>query len=136
METTQFVMQYNAKVRNKNLTEKEHIDIVTQMIHPKSYISISKKKEIVQNIIKETIKQDDELNIIYDGCDKYLITMIFLINEYTDLNIDEKGYDQICANGLLDLVINSFGSEYETIMGIMNLYMEQLVLKQIDIRGW
>ena len=136
MEVTQFVMQYNAKTRDKNLTENEQIDIIEHMSRPKSYISLSKKKEIVKSIIKNTIKQDDDLNINYDGCDKYLLTVIRLINEYTDLNIDEKGYDQICANGLLNLVIGSFGKEYEIIMGIMNLYMEQLTLKQIDIRGW
>lgn len=136
MEVTQFVMQYKARVKNKELSQEEDIKLISDMLHTKKYIGISKKKSIVQNIIKSTVTQDDYLDIKYDGCDKYLYTIITLINEYTDLNIDEKGYDQICSNELLNKVVATFGVEYEIIMGIMNEYMEQLVLKQIDIRGW
>lgn len=136
MEVNQFIMQYKAKTNNKELSQEADFKIISEMLHTKKYIGISKKKSIVQSIIKNTIVQDDSLDIKYDGCDKYLYTIITLINEYTDLHIDEKGYDQICSNGLLNKVISTFGTEYEIIMGIMNEYMEQLVLKQIDIRGW
>ena len=52
--------------------------------------------------------------------------MITLINTYTDLNIDENGYDVLCGNGVLEYVLSSFSKEYEVFMGIMNLYMESL----------
>ena len=136
MEITQFIMQYNAKIKGKSLNEEEDLKIISNMIHPKKYLSFSKKKNIVQDIIKNTIIQDDNLNIMYDGCEKYLYTIITLINEYTDLNIDEKGYDQICANRLLHKIIASFGEEYDVVIGMIDIYMEELELKHIDIRKW
>lgn len=136
MEVVQFIMQYNAKIKGKELSEDEDLKLISNMIRPKKYINFSMKKSIAQNIIKKTIIQDENLNIKYDGCDKYLCTIITLINEYTDLNIDEKGYDQICANRLLNKIIATFGEEYEVIIGILNIYMEELELKHIDIREW
>lgn len=136
MEVIQFIMQYKAKTKGKELTKEEELALISNMIHPKSYIPISKKKEIVKDIIKQTVIQDDNLNIKYDGCDKYLITMMRFINEYTDLHVDEKGYDQICAERLLNKIIATFGEEYDVILGIMNVYMEDLEFKHIDIRGW
>lgn len=136
MEVIQFIMQYNAKIKGKVLSDDEDLKLISNMIHPKEYLGFSKKKSIAKNIIKKTVSQDENLNIKYDGCDKYLHTIITLINEYTDLNIDEKGYDQICAHKLLNKIIATFGEEYEVVIGILNVYMEELELKHIDIREW
>lgn len=136
MEVTQFIMQYNAKIKGKELSIEEDLNVISNMIHPKKYISFARKKEIVMDIIKSTIIQDDNLNILYDGCDKYLHTVIVLLNEYTDLNVNEKGYDQICASNLLNKIIATFGQEYEVVIGMLDIYMEQLELKHIDIRKW
>lgn len=136
MEVTQFIMQYKAKTKNKEMHEDEVLRLISDMIRPKKYIKFSRKKQIAQNIIKNTVVQDENLNITYDGCDKYLHTVITLINEYTDLNIDEKGYDQICADRLLNKIIATFIEEYEVMIGILNIYMEQLELKHINIKEW
>lgn len=136
MEVIQFIMQYNAKNKGKNLSEDEDLKLISSMIRPKEYLSFSKKKSIAKSIIKKTVIQDENLNITYDGCDKYLYTIITLLNEYTDLNIDENGYDQICANRLLNKIIATFGDEYEVMIGMLNVYMEELELKHIDIREW
>lgn len=136
MEVIQFIMQYEAKVKGKNLSIEEDIALISSMIKTKKYINISKKKKIIQDIIKNTIMQDDNLNITYDGCDKYLYTMIKLISEYTDLNMNEQGYDLLCSHGLLSKVMNTFAIEYDIVIGIMDIYMDELTLKQLNIRGW
>ena len=136
MEVIQFIMQYKSKTKGKQLSEDEDLKLISDMIQPKEYLGFSNKKDIAKNIIKKTITQDEHLNIKYDGCDKYLHTVITLIKEYTNLNIDEKGYDLICANRLLNKIIATFGEEYEVIIGILNIYMEELELKHIDIREW
>ena len=124
MEVTQFIMQYKAKIKGKELSKEEDLKLISDMIRPMKYIGFSRKKQIAKNIIKNTVFQDDNLDIKYDGCDKYLHTIITLINEYTDLNINEKGYDQICAERLLNKVIATFGEEYEVVIDILNIYMK------------
>lgn len=136
MEVVQFIMQYKAKLKNKQIDEDEEFKIICDMIRPKKYISFSKKKEIAHNIIKQTVTQDENLNVVYDGCDKYLYTIISLINAYTDLNINENGYDQICSERLLNKIIATFGEEYDVMIGILNVYMEQLESKTINIKEW
>lgn len=128
MNAEQFVMIFiqKTKTKIKELKENEIISIVSNIIHPKKYIKIRDKQKIVEDIILKTVSQGEHLELYYNSFDKYLLTMITLINTYTDLNIDENGYDVLCGNGVLEYVLSSFSKEYEVFMGIMNLYMESL----------
>lgn len=131
MEVIQFTMQYNAKTKDKDLNDYEKISIIKKMLNVKKYMSVRKKEDMIKKIIKTFITYDGKLR--YSSFEKDLNTIICLIKEYTDLNIDENGYDLLCKEDLLEYVIGSFGKEYEICLGIMNTYMQDIELERIKL---
>lgn len=135
METIQFVMQFNAKLKGKEVSDSDKVDIIANMLHVKKYISIREKLKLVKDIISETVKYDNVTDkFIYNSFEKDLATIITLIKNYTDLNnFNETSYDLLCSNSLLDYVIASFGKEYGIFLGVMNTYMQDLESKRISL---
>ena len=135
MEVIQFVMQFNAKIKGKELTNIEKIEIITKMLNTQSYISIREKSKLIKDIISNTVTYNRMMDKLeYNSFEKDLTTIITLIKNYTDLkNFDEKGYDLLCSNNLLEYVIGTFSKEYEICLGVMSTYMQDIESKRISL---
>lgn len=135
MECLSLVTNYRSKTKNKeNLSIEENIDIVKKLIHPKKYISFREKQKIIVSILKKIISYSEDGLLLYNSCDKYVTFINELLSVYTDLRIDEYSYDILCSNELLNIVIGSLGTEYDVCLGIMEMYLEDLEHKRIDLR--
>lgn len=135
MECLSLYTNYNSKIRNKeNISMEESIEIVKKLINPKKYISFNEKQKIIISILKKVISYSEEDLLLYNNCDKYLKFVTTILSVYTDLRIDEYSYDILCSKGLLNIVIGSLGSEYDICLGIMEMYIEDLEHKRIDLR--
>ena len=135
MECLSLVTNYRSKTKNKeNLSIEENIDIVKKLIHPKKYISFREKQKFIVSILKKIISYSEDGLLLYNSCDKYVTFINELLSVYTDLRIDEYSYDILCSNELLNIVIGSLGTEYDVCLGIMEMYLEDLEHKRIDLR--
>ena len=135
MECLSLFTNYKSKTKNKeNLSIEENIDIVKKLIHPKKYISFREKQKFIVNILKKIISYSEDGLLLYNSCDKYVTFINELLSVYTDLRIDEYSYDILCSNELLNIVIGSLGTEYDVCLGIMEMYLEDLEHKRIDLR--
>lgn len=135
MECLSLVTNYRSKTKNKeNLSIEESIDIVKKLIRPKKYISFREKQKFIVSILKKIISYSDDGLLLYNSCDKYVTFINELLSVYTDLRIDEYSYDILCSNELLNIVIGSLGTEYDVCLGIMEMYLEDLEHKRIDLR--
>lgn len=135
MECLGLVGNYKSRTKNKpDLSMEESIEIIKKLIHPKSYISFNEKQRIIIEHLKKVIKYSDDDKLIYNSCDKYKSFVLTLISVYTDLVINEYSFDILCSNKLLNLIIASLGSEYEICLGILDMYMEDLECKRLDLR--
>lgn len=135
MECLSLVTNYKNKIKNKeNLSIEESIEIIKKIVKPKKYISFKEKQKIIIQILKKIITYDDFDNLLYNSCEKYATFIADLLSVYTDLRVDEHSYDILCSNNLLNIVIGSLGSEYDICLGIMEMYMDDLEHKRIDLR--
>lgn len=135
MKCAEFVNIYNLKTKNKaELTDEERINIISNLIHPKKYISIQNKQDLVLDILKRIIQITDDGKLLYNSCEKYVLFITTLLSTYTDLSIDETSYDILCSNNLLNYTIASLGSEYDICLGIMEMYMDDLEHGRIEFR--
>lgn len=135
MECLGLVGNYKSKIKGKeNISPEEELDIVKKLIHPKKYLSFNEKQKIIIEILKKVITYSDDGKLIYNSCEKYKSFILTLLSVYTDLRIDEYSYDILCSNDLLNVAIASIGSEYEICLGILDMYMDDLEHKRLDLR--
>lgn len=135
MECLSLYTNYSNKIKNKdNISTEESIEIIKKLIHPKKYISFDEKQKIIISVLKKVISYSEEGALLYNSCDKYIKFITTLLSVYTDLRIDEYSYDILCSKGLLNIVIGALGTEYDICLGIMEMYIEDLEYKRIDLR--
>lgn len=126
---------YNLKTKNKdNISDEDKIKIIKDLIHPKKYLSFKKKQDLILDILNKVVTITDDGRLLYNSCEKYVLFITTLLSVYTDLSIDEKSYDELCSNNILNYTIGSLGSEYDICLGVMEMYMDDLNHNRIKLR--
>lgn len=126
---------YKLKTKNKdNMSDDDKIKIIRDLIHPQKYLSFKKKQDLILDVLNKVVNISDGGQLLYNSCDKYVLFITTLLSVYTDLDIDEKSYDELCSNYILNYTIGSLGSEYDICLGIMEMYMDDLEHKRIKLR--
>ena len=108
MKVNAFVNVYNSRLKHVGKITPELVaNIIKDLIKPISHISYDKKIDIANQVIH------DNINAEYPTAMRYRSFIIYLIKAYTNLEIDNDGFDILMNNGLLDLILLTFESEYK-----------------------
>ncbi len=118
MKVSQFITLYKVRTKNMDISPDNVIKVVEELVHPKNYISFDNKCKLVEETIKSV------QNFQYKTARRYRQFVINLIAVYTDLEMDEKGFDELSETRLLDIVLSTFQSEYQICTGIMTMYLD------------
>lgn len=101
--------------KNRLLKEDQFLEVIKNTIETKEYISIKKKKELIDNIIDECIIFDGGI-YKFDDIERYICFTMKMIETYTNIELSndiEDDYDVLCKAKLLNTVIETFVGEYE-----------------------
>lgn len=136
IDVNTFIGIYNAKVKgSKDLSDDDKVEIVRSIIHTKKYISYEKKQNLIKEVINEVVYDSDDDIIHYLSAYKYYYFIMMLIDEYTDLSIDDRSFDLLSMSGVIDYVIASFQREYDICANLLEMYMQDLETHRINREG-
>ena len=103
--------------KGKLLKAEQLKDFIKKTIETKPYLSIKVKKDIIENIVFESISYQDGV-YMFDDIKKYICFTMKTIEAYTNLELSEDieaDYDMLCEAGLLNVVIETFVGEHDNI---------------------
>lgn len=103
--------------KNKLLKTGDAKEFIKNTIETKKYLPISEKRNLIENIIFESISYENGI-YTFDDIKKYIYFTMKTIEAYTNLELSdniEADYDVLCSEGLLNTVIETFIGEYENV---------------------
>ncbi len=123
MKTANFITLFNTRIRNcKELSAKEIVAIVSDLIKPTDYIKYDDKIKIVYGTIQKTRDAD------YPTPARYRQLILDLINVYTKLEVTTEDFDVLSANKLLDPIMATFQSEYVICESLFKMIQDDLLI--------
>ena len=99
------------------------MNFVKKTLEVKEYLSLQEKKDLISNIIDASIIYENSM-YKFDEIDKYVHLVMLSINAYTNIELSddiEADYDELCKNGLLTMIIDSFKDEYKAVMMLLDM---------------
>lgn len=128
-EFVQKVSENKAKLYNK--ADKNALsNFIKQTLNIKSYISIKEKKQLVEDIVSETIIYENGL-LKFNGIDQYIVYAMKCIEAYTDLELSndiEDDYDELSKTGLLEAITSTFAEEYKTVLTLLQMQCDYILM--------
>lgn len=128
-EFVQKVSENKAKLYNK--ADKNALsNFIKQTLNIKSYISIKEKKQLVEDIVSETIIYENGL-LKFNGIDQYIVYAMKCIEVYTDLELSddiENDYDELSKVGLLEPITSTFAEEYKTVLTLLQMQCDYILM--------
>lgn len=115
--------------KNKMLKGEQLQQVVAKTIEVKKYLSIKDKRALVNDIINDCILYENGV-YKFDEIDKYVIFTMKTIAAYTNLELSidiEEDYDALCEAGLLNMIIDTFGGEYENVNLLLQMKTEYIL---------
>ena len=123
MKINEFIEGYK-KLQNKSVAG------VSKMIEAKTYIPVLRKKYLADLVYNASTTIENNV-VKVDSLSKYIIFTMLMIAEYTNLEftVDENGmataeaineYDALCANDLLNVIIECFENDYARANEVLN----------------
>ena len=129
LEFIQVVNNNKAKLYNK--ADKNALqNFIKQTLNIKSYISIKEKKQLVEDIVSETIIYENGL-LKFNGIDQYIVYAMKCIEAYTDLELSddiENDYDELSKVGLLEPITSTFAEEYKTVLTLLQMQCDYILM--------
>ena len=129
LEFIQVVNNNKAKLYNK--ADKNALqNFIKQTLNIKSYISIKEKKQLVEDIVSETIIYENGL-LKFNGIDQYIVYAMKCIEAYTDLELSndiEDDYDELSKTGLLEAITSTFSEEYKTVLTLLQMKCDYILM--------
>lgn len=129
LEFIQAVNNNKAKLYNK--ADKNALqNFIKQTLNIKSYISIKEKKQLVEDIVSETIIYENGL-LKFNGIDQYIVYAMKCIEAYTDLELSddiENDYDELSKVGLLEPITSTFAEEYKTVLTLLQMQCDYILM--------
>ena len=132
MKINEFLDVVNAnKAKLYNKANKNALsDFIKQTLNIKSYISIKEKKQLVEDIVSETIIYENGL-LKFNGIDQYIVYAMKCIEAYTDLELSndiEDDYDELSKTGLLEAITSTFSEEYKTVLTLLQMQCDYILM--------
>lgn len=115
--------------KNKLLKAEQLQALLVKELEVKDYLSIKRKREIVEDIVNACIVYDEGV-FKFDDIDKYVCFTMRTIAAYTNLELSndmEDDYDLLCQSKLLDMVINTFKKEYDEINVLLQMKCDYML---------
>lgn len=109
--------------KNKMLKADQKQNLIQKELNVKTYIGIKDKKQLVENIIDECIIFENGV-FKFNEIHKYICFTMRIIEAYTDIELSgdmEVDYDMLCENGLLELIISTFKTEYDNVSILLQM---------------
>ena len=129
LEFIQVVNNNKAKLYNK--ADKNALqNFIKQTLNIKSYISIKEKKQLVEDIVSETIIYENGL-LKFNGIDQYIVYAMKCIGAYTDVELSddiENDYDELSKVGLLEPITSTFAEEYKTVLTLLQMQCDYILM--------
>lgn len=110
-------------VNDQNEKIKKELEI-------KSYLSIKAKKELVEDIVSDTIIYDKGL-YKFNQIDQIVVFTMKTIAAYSNLTLSndlEEDYDLLCESGLLNKILKTFESEYQEVLSLLQMECDYILL--------
>lgn len=128
-EFVQKVSENKAKLYNK--ADKNALqNFIKQTLNIKSYISIKEKKQLVEDIISETVMYENGL-LKFNGIDQYITYVMKCIEAYTNLELSddiEDDYDELSKTGLLEPITSVFAEEYKAVLTLLQMQCDYILM--------
>lgn len=102
---------------------------IKKVLEIKSYLGIKQKKELIDDIVNDTIIYDNGL-YKFNGVDQYVTYVMKTIVAYSNLEINdiEEDYDALCESGLLNKILRTFESEYQEVLSLLQMQCDYILL--------
>ena len=133
MTINEFIDAVNAnKAKLYNKADKNALqNFIKQTLHIKSYIPIIDKQHLAMRVLDACTFEENGV-IKTDSFQKYFLFTINVLKMYTDLEFDEEGniyeeYDELCSNGLLDAILDTFEEDYGRANTILNMLYADMI---------
>ena len=115
MKAEMFVQLYNAKVRNKQRNPDEILQVIQDLLKPIDYLDYDSKLKLIDT----TLAQIKDAK--HPTAERYRCFVCNVISAYTSLEMDNKAFDLLSQNGMIDAVLSSFENEYEFCTTLLNM---------------
>lgn len=115
--------------KNKMLKGEQLQQLVSKTLEVKNYMSIKRKKELVNEIINECVIYEDGI-FKFDDIDKYICFTMKTIAAYTNIELSmdiEDDYDALCEAKLLNAVVDTFAGEYENVKLLLQMKCDYIL---------
>lgn len=115
--------------KNKMLKLDQKQSLIQKELEVKKYISIKDKKNIVDDIVNACVLFEGGM-FKFDEIEKYICFTMKVIESYTNIELSddmEADYDMLCENGLLELVISTFKTEYDNVSVLLQMKCDYLL---------
>ena len=121
MKVNVLVSLYNAKMKHAGkITSDIVMKTITDLVKPISYIPYDQKIEIAHQTIKDNLGKE------YPTANTYRSFIIYLIKAYTNIELDEKGFDILMENRMIDLILSTFEPEYKMCSTILQMCLDDM----------
>lgn len=128
MKVKEFIDFMNSD-KNKMMKPAQLVEVAAKALETKKYVGIKEKKELVAEIISDSLIYEDGI-VKFDEIGKYVCFTMKTIKKYTniDLSVDiEEDYDMLCEAGLLNIVIKTFNGEYENVKLLLQMQSDYVL---------
>ena len=115
--------------KNKMLKGEQLEQLVSKTLEVKDYMSIKRKKELVNEIINDCIMYEDGI-FKFDDIDKYVCFTMKTIAAYTNIELSmdiEDDYDALCNAKLLNVIVDTFVGEYENVKLLLQMKCDYIL---------
>ena len=125
MKANTLITLYNARTKDmRNITPDIMQRVIVDLIKPIGYIPYDRKLQLIEQVIK------DNVNVKYPTAGRYRSFIIYLVNAYTNLELDKNGFDVLVENKIMDIVLSSFKSEYEICNALLQMCLDDTLMKE------
>lgn len=133
MKVNEFIQKVNEnKTKLYNKADKNALsNFIKQTLNVKSYVPIIDKHHLANRVLDACTFEENGV-IKTDSFQKYFLFTIGALKMYTDLEFDEEGniyeeYDELCSNGLLDAILDTFEEDYGRANAILNMLYADMI---------
>lgn len=128
MTIREFV-DYMKKNTNRTMKEDQVASLIKKTIEPKAYMSIKKKRELVDSIVNKTIYYENGI-FKFDSIDRYIYFTMYTIAAYTNLELSTDvmdDFDALSESKLLPAIICLIQSEFDDVSLFLQMQCEYVL---------
>lgn len=121
MKANVFLTVYNTRMKHKNIISKDDIlREISDLIKPVQYIPYDDKLKIVDITIKNSLDSQ------FPTANLHRAFIINMISAYTNLEMDNSGFDVLSESKLIDYIISLFQSEFTICSSLLQMCLDDM----------